>query len=315
MSTEKNPKDPQTKTILPKDNDFPMPASYMTSFGATVKDFSFKFNNTTRRLEVALEPETNLLNLENNVLKATHFLTTDYFYSHQKEITEAIDEYNKLLQKYFVNESYFLYDKSNLIKDTHITAINKNLSIYGSLSYFQGQSTNESLQLLDVTNFLKFFIEKNSLKNELKFQLTKISGNIPKTKDNKVHHFSITHLGKKRKLRMSEPIETVIICAQQNFEVAGSLNPVQIELENNRILNRLKKYKNVLYRIVPLAILFPATIENNTKQIFVTSRELNDVKKSLIKCQHTWSISNNRSRQNKQLKQNKRTISMDKCCI
>ena len=48
------------------------------------------------------------------------------------------------------------------------------------------------------------------------------------------------------------------------------------------ILNIFKKYKNVRYRLAPLGLLFPASIKNNTEQIFITSRELNDVKKSLI---------------------------------
>ena len=39
---------------------------------------------------------------------------------------------------------------------------------------------------------------------------------------------------------MTEPIETVIICAQQSFEIAGGLNPVQIEIEDDRVLNILK---------------------------------------------------------------------------
>ena len=47
----------------------------------------------------------------------------------------------------------------------------------------------------------------------------------------------------KRKLPILEPIETVIICAQQNFEVAGGLNPIQIEIEDDRVLNMLKKQK------------------------------------------------------------------------
>ena len=41
---------------------------------------------------------------------------------------------------------------------------------------------------------------------------------------------------------MAEPIETVIIRAQQNFEIAGGLNPVQIEIEDNRVLNIFKKH-------------------------------------------------------------------------
>ena len=36
---------------------------------------------------------------------------------------------------------------------------------------------------------------------------------------------------------MAEPIETVIICSEQSFEIAGGLNPVQIEIEDDRVLN------------------------------------------------------------------------------
>ena len=81
---------------------------------------------------------------------------------------------------------------------------------------------------------------------------------------------------------MSEPIETIIIRAQQNFDVAGGLNPIQIEIEDDRILNRFKKYKNVIYKITPLGLLFPATVTNDTQQIFITARELNGVKTSIL---------------------------------
>ena len=49
---------------------------------------------------------------------------------------------------------------------------------------------------------------------------------------------------------MVEPIEMVIICAQQNFEIAGGLNPVQIEIEDDIILNMLKRYKNLNSKLV-----------------------------------------------------------------
>ena len=77
---------------------------------------------------------------------------------------------------------------------------------------------------------------------------------------------------------MPEPIETIIIKVQQSFEIAGGLNPFQIEIEDDRLLNMLKKYKNVIYRLTPLGILFPASIKNETEQIFIICRELNDVK-------------------------------------
>ena len=100
--------------------------------------------NISRRLEVALEPTANLLNLEKPEYKDSHFLHKNDFYSHQKEITGLIAAYNKLPGKYFVNESHFLYDKSNLIKNTYITALNKTISIYGSFSYFKTKTANEA---------------------------------------------------------------------------------------------------------------------------------------------------------------------------
>ena len=80
---------------------------------------------------------------------------------------------------------------------------------------------------------------------------------------------------------MAEPIETVLIRTQQSFEIASGLNPVQTKIDDDRILNIFKKYKNLRYRLTPLGLLFPASIKNDTEQIFITSRELNDVKKSL----------------------------------
>ena len=81
---------------------------------------------------------------------------------------------------------------------------------------------------------------------------------------------------------MSQPIETIVIRVQQNFEIAGGLNPIQIEIEDDRVINILKKYKNVIYKVTPLGLLFPPSIKNETKQIFVTRKELNGVKKSIL---------------------------------
>ena len=50
----------------------------------------------------------------------------------------------------------------------------------------------------------------------------------------------------------------------------------------------LKKYKNVYYNLTPISILFPASVINNTKQIFVTCRALKNAKVALI----NWKIYN-----------------------
>ena len=233
-------------------------------------------------MKINFEPSSNLLNVKTGTEQVTSFGTKDDFYVQQKPISDLINEYNNLPGKYFVNESYFLYDKSNLIKNTHITALNKPVSLYGSFSYFKVKNEKDNLILLGVGNILKFLVEKNTRKNALQFQLTNISGNIPKLKDKKIHNFSITRFGGKIKLSMQEPIETIIFRARQNFDVEGGLNPIQFELENDGILNALKKYINVMYRTTPIGLLFPASIKNDTQQIFVTCRQLNGVKKAIL---------------------------------
>ena len=104
-------------------------------------------------------------------------------------------------------------------------------------------------------------MKKNTLKKELKFQLTNIGRKNAKVKDNKIYDFSVIRLGKKRKINMAQPIETIVVCAQQNFEIAGGLNPIKIEIEDDRVINILKKYKNVVYKATPLSMLFSASIK------------------------------------------------------
>ena len=40
---------------------------------------------------------------------------------------------------------------------------------------------------------------------------------------------------------LSEPVETVIIRAQQDFDVVGGLNPIQVQIVDDTVLNILRK--------------------------------------------------------------------------
>ena len=153
----------------------------------------------------------------------------------------AIDNYIKKLAVSFVNESYSLHDKSNIIEQTFITEINKLISVYGSTSYFNKKAVNEIVQKTSFNNPLKFLVSRDTIKNTLDFQLTKIDGNLPKLNGKKSYNFSLTEIGTKRKAQMNELVETVIIRGQQEFDLHNVLNPVQIEINNDRILNILKK--------------------------------------------------------------------------
>ena len=122
-------------------------------------------------------------------------------------------------------------------------------------------------------------MEKKSLKDNLKLLTAHVNGSEVKTNDKKIHDFSMTKLGKRRKNMFPESIETVIIRAQQDFDVVGGLNPIQIQISDDTVLNLLKIYKNVAYKITPIGILFPETVTNNTNFIFVTANNLSRVKK------------------------------------
>ena len=114
-------------------------------------------------------------------------------------------------------------------------------SIYTNLLVIFQEKTNISnLELINSSNFSKFFIEKNSLKSNLKFELAQINGSKVETSDKKIRHFSIAKLRKKIKVNMIEPIETIIVRGQQSFDVDGGLNPIEIEIKDDRIINLLK---------------------------------------------------------------------------
>ena len=81
---------------------------------------------------------------------------------------------------------------------------------------------------------------------------------------------------------LSEPAKTVIIRAQPDFDVVGGLNPIQVQIVDEMVLNILRKYKNVAYKITPLGILFPASITNDTNHIFVTATKISGAKKATL---------------------------------
>ena len=239
--------------------------------------------NGTNKIKEKLNPSSNLINFETNTESGENTISDEIFYPVVKYLKEKIAEYKAIPTKNFINESYFLYDKSNPIKKTFVSAINKQLSLYGSFSYFSGNAAAKNLDLITTSNFLKFFIEKNKvLKDNLKLQLAYVNGSKVETIDKKIHNFSITKLGKRRKMMSQEPIDTIIIRAQQDFDIDGGLNLVKIQIRDETILNQLKKYKNVVYNITPLGMLFPASIQNDTNLIFITANNISGVKKAIL---------------------------------
>ena len=55
----------------------------------------------------------------------------------------------------FVNESYFLYNKKNMIEQTLTTEINTLISVYGSISYFGKKSIK--VELVEIAVQIVYF--------------------------------------------------------------------------------------------------------------------------------------------------------------
>ena len=144
--------------------DFYFPDKWYNSIGYTINGFSFKIEKAPTELKTILDPKDNLINLESGIEEINLPDEEKFLTKTEREIANKLSEYRAIPTKNFINESYFLYDKSNLIKKTYITAFNKQIALYGSFSYFSGKTTAKNLTLLSTNNFLKFFIEKKLLK-------------------------------------------------------------------------------------------------------------------------------------------------------
>ena len=132
--------------------DFLFPDKFYDTIGVTVHRFLFTLKTLPDNLKTILNPSNDLVNIERGGEEVENTLTKDLFYD-VKKIKAKIEEYKAILTKNFINEGYFLYDKSNLIKKTFVTAINKQLNLYGSFSYYSGKTSISNLKLISSNDF------------------------------------------------------------------------------------------------------------------------------------------------------------------
>ena len=96
-------------------------------------------------------------------------------------------------------KAFFLYDKSDLIKETIITASNEKFQFMVQSAISTKKTENDVFEIVNLEEFLKFYIDNDATKNSLSFQLTSINGKLPKLKDKNICHFSLTKIVEKRK--------------------------------------------------------------------------------------------------------------------
>ena len=95
--------------------NLPFPKKYIEDFTYIVSRLSFNVNGTNK-IKENLNLSSNLINFETNTESGKNTISDEIFYPALKYLKEKIAEYKAIPTRNFINESYFLYDKSNLIK-------------------------------------------------------------------------------------------------------------------------------------------------------------------------------------------------------
>ena len=73
-----------------------------------------------------------------------------------------------------LQDTFFIYDRSALVKQSFITELNRFLPTYCSVSNFSEKK--EKRKIVSSQNQHKFFIEKTTENDSLSLQITKVSG-------------------------------------------------------------------------------------------------------------------------------------------
>ena len=79
-----------------------------------------------------------------------------------------------------------------------------------------------------------------------------------------------------------EIVDTVHILGLQNFDDHGRLNPEEITIDSNKIIETLSNYKKYRFRFIIESLLFSTNLQNNTDVIFITCNSLMEAKTALI---------------------------------
>ena len=73
-----------------------------------------------------------------------------------------------------------------------------------------------------------------------------------------------------------------MIIGLQGFDNCKNVNPIEVSLDSNSLINELIKYKKYKYRFVIENLLFSSSIKNDTQVIFLLCDRLKSAKEAFI---------------------------------
>ena len=224
------------------------------------------------------------LNSDRNIFKKPFFKNipttlADAELLFDKDVLE-IKELVKKTQKFITEDNYpdanrnlVLYDNENIVVPTFFTELGKILSAYGIFSTRHKQKGNI---LIDSRNRIEFQFDKNIEKQTLSLQLEDLLE--PKTiatTDSKMSNITILKVNEIPKKKI---VETFIIQGIQKFEKFKQLNPLNVEVIDSEIRNKISLYARSNYRytfrFIANSLLFSSNLVKDTNAIFIVTNSL-----------------------------------------
>ena len=224
------------------------------------------------------------LNSDRNIFKKPFFKNipttlADAELLFDKDVLE-IKELVKKTQKFIIEDNYadanrnlVLYDNENIVLPTFFTELKKNLSAYGIFSTRHKQKGNI---LIDSRNRIEFQFDKNIEKQTLSLQLEDlIEPKAIATTDSKMSNITILKVNEIPKKKI---VETFIIQGIQKFDKFKQLNPVNVEVIDSEIRNKISLYARSNYRytfrFIANSLLFSSNLVKDTNVIFIVTNSL-----------------------------------------
>ena len=135
-------------------------------------------------------------------------------------------------------------------------------------------------EIISSKNAQKFYIEKNTVRDRLGFELKDVRGTDLETDDNNLYEIFFTRLSKSR--QSMNILDFLIIRGQQVFEEGRDINPIEIKIEDNRVRNLFEKYKDNKVRFTLIGLLIASSVVNDTEKIFLQTTGLKSAKFALL---------------------------------
>ena len=154
--------------------------------------FNFFCEGTQSQYKNFIEPPNKRAGY---IVQWFNYLEDAFILDEEKAIKKIYFDSTKRLN--LLQESYFIYDRSFLVKPTFISELNKFLPVFCLVISFSKKKKEKKSKIILATNQKRFFIKKLTEKSEFLVQIANVSEKRIETANQKVHTFQLTMIGKK----------------------------------------------------------------------------------------------------------------------